>query len=391
VVLSGWARRVAAAPPRPAPPIAGPVAPAQASPGSFAGTAVSTSPFHATKVRTIHFATNRGHRARPGTPSGRFGDQLGDGVSYGSCPVNVPTERREPGKLPMPKRGAAGDPVREFFILGDAVRILDEDGFRDLARGADGGRDVLVYVHGFNTSFDFAVVRMAQVVEDLDFAGMPVVFSWPARAVAVPFAGDYSRDEANADRSYGALARVFRTLVEEQEARPADRRGKIHVVAHSLGNRVTMRALSILDTLLPTGAKPMGQIVLAAPDVSVEEFARLQPSIERRSERVSLYFNPNDRALWASFAKHGRERRAGNSAQFLRGLDNIDAARADTSLLGHGYWSDARAVLLDMRLLITKGWEPARRVPDVLRAFTRPQPYWAFPAERRFGPIPSPW
>jgi esterase/lipase superfamily enzyme len=339
------------------------------------------SPFLASKSRPVHFATNRNLLALGGTPSQRFGDQVGDGVRYGSCLVNIPIERKV-GTLSVPEPGEAADPARDFFIFGESVRFLDDAAFRGLIRGGDTGRDVLVYIHGFNTAFDFAVVRMAQVVEDLEFAGTPVVFSWPAHEVAVPWPSDYSQDEANAERSYGALARVFKTLVEEQEARPADRRGKIHVIAHSLGNRVTMRALSILDTLLPSGSKPMGQVVLAAPDVSTDDFARLLPTIQRRSERVSLYFNPNDQALWASYVRHGRERRAGNSAQFIRNLDNIDAANVDTTLLGHGYWSEARPVLQDLNLLIGMGWEPARRVPTVLQALTRPQPYWAFPLQR---------
>jgi esterase/lipase superfamily enzyme len=303
--------------------------------------------------------------------------------------VNIPKERK-PGELPLPKTGETADPSRHFLIVTDTVEFLDEAAFRLLIRGTDTGRDVLVYVHGFNTGFDFAVARMAQVVEDLEFSGLPVVFSWPAHAVDTPWPSDYTQDEANADHSYGALARVLKTLVEEQESRPADRRGKVHIIAHSLGNRVAMRAISILDTMLPAGSKPLGQVVLAAPDVSTAEFAQLQPSIERRSERVSLYFNPNDGALWASFAKHGRERRAGNSAQFLRGVDNIDAARANTDLLGHGYWAEASPVLMDLHLLITMGWEPARRVPKILRAFTSPKPYWAFPAQHSWWPFSSP-
>ena len=358
----------------------------RSAPAPQAPLAAPASPFRAWKTRPVHFATNRNLVALGGTPSQRFGDQVGDGVRYGSCTVNVPVERK-PGTLDLPGRGEAADPSRHFLILGETVRFLDDAAFRGLVRGADTGRDVLVYVHGFNTAFDFAVVRMAQVVEDLEFAGTPVVFSWPAHEVAVPWPSDYSQDEANAERSYGALARVFKTLVEEQEARPADRRGKIHVIAHSLGNRVTMRAFSILDTLLPAGSKPMGQVVLAAPDVSIEDFTQLQPTIERRSERVSLYFNPNDQALWASYIRHGRERRAGNSAQFLRNLDNIDAAQVETEILGHGYWSAARPVLQDLHLLITMGWEPARRVPTVLQAFTRPQPYWGFPAPPSYWPF----
>ncbi len=36
--------------------------------------------------------------------------------------------------------------------------------------------DALIFVHGFNTSFDDAAFRMAQIVWDLGYRGLPVLF-----------------------------------------------------------------------------------------------------------------------------------------------------------------------------------------------------------------------
>jgi esterase/lipase superfamily enzyme len=90
------------------------------------------------------------------------------------------------------------------------------EAFRDLARGAETRGDILIYIHGFNTTFDFAVLRLAQVVHDIQFSGVPVAFSWPSHGST----WSYDADEANALRSVEALAETLLTLVEAQAARP---------------------------------------------------------------------------------------------------------------------------------------------------------------------------
>ena len=54
--------------------------------------------------------------------------------------------------------------------------------------------DALVFVHGFNTSFDDAVLRHAQIVWDLQYTGLPVLFSWPSRESVL----DYVYDQQSA-------------------------------------------------------------------------------------------------------------------------------------------------------------------------------------------------
>ena len=50
----------------------------------------------------------------------------------------------------------------------------------------------LVFVHGFNTTFDNALFRTAQIAYDLKFDGAPFVYSWPSQG-QVGFQ-DYSYD-----------------------------------------------------------------------------------------------------------------------------------------------------------------------------------------------------
>jgi esterase/lipase superfamily enzyme len=41
--------------------------------------------------------------------------------------------------------------------------------------------DTLVFVHGFANSFEDAVFRNAQIVYDLDYQGLSVLYSWSSR------------------------------------------------------------------------------------------------------------------------------------------------------------------------------------------------------------------
>jgi esterase/lipase superfamily enzyme len=66
-------------------------------------------------------------------------------------------------------------------------RELDGDEFPRRARFARFrpdrvNRDILVFVHGFNTSFDEARSRAAQIVADTHFGGVAVLFAWPSRS-----------------------------------------------------------------------------------------------------------------------------------------------------------------------------------------------------------------
>ncbi|KAI5072800.1 hypothetical protein GOP47_0012906 [Adiantum capillus-veneris] len=41
-----------------------------------------------------------------------------------------------------------------------------------------GGSDVLIFIHGFDTNFDSAIKRTAQLKYDLNFPGAAIAYSW---------------------------------------------------------------------------------------------------------------------------------------------------------------------------------------------------------------------
>jgi hypothetical protein len=55
------------------------------------------------------------------------------------------------------------------------------------------------------------------------------------------------------------------------------------------------------------------------------------------------------------------------------GLESIDASSVDKGLLGHGYWSDQRTLITDLRSVLQLGLGPKDRGLDQIGR------YWAFP------------
>jgi esterase/lipase superfamily enzyme len=125
--------------------------------------------------------------------------------------IGAPPDHRI-GQLERPSIGAP-DPSKHFALM--SRRALDEGAFlAELASHLSGrvgsNRDVLLYVHGFNTGYDEARFRLAQIVEDGRFGGVPVLFAWPSTNNLL----DYGAAKENATISRDALAKLIRQLME---------------------------------------------------------------------------------------------------------------------------------------------------------------------------------
>jgi len=91
------------------------------------------------------------------------------------------------------------------------VSALDADAWRaQIAKRAIGldNPGILVFIHGYNSSFADAARRAAQLSYDLNFAGAPVLFSWPSRAEVI----GYTVDEQNAEWSVSDMKTVLASL-----------------------------------------------------------------------------------------------------------------------------------------------------------------------------------
>ncbi len=308
---------------------------------------------------TVFYGTDR-QRTGSLEPAERYGSGRGP-LEVGTCEVTIPVDH-EPGELESPSWFERPDPAKHILLL--SVTPKSRSLFAgELAQGvaADLGREALVFVHGYNVSFENAARRTAQMASDLDFRGAAVMYSWPSQADLAK----YPVDEANIRWTVPHL-REFLDLVARQSGAQ-----RIHLIAHSMGNRAMTEVLlryAAEESLAPGSAPRFNQIALVAPDVDADVFREdIAPRIRPISERVTLYASANDKALKVSKGVHGHPRAGDLSSGIVvsTGVETIDASNVDTSLLaaidlGHSYFAEQPTVIEDLKQLLA-GRSPTER------------------------------
>ncbi len=272
----------------------------------------------------------------------------------------------------------AEDPNKHFTI--EEIKKLTTEEFLRLVRerlaGSERFKDhALVFVHGFNTSFDNALYRTAQIAYDLKFDGAAFAYSWPSGGAVASYT--YDRESAEAAEPY---LRNFLALVIKESGAKA-----ISVIAHSMGNQPLLEVMKELKSSAPEGVV-IDQIILAAPDVDADNFANLARGIEGFAKGVTLYAASNDRALIIS-RNFWQNPRAGdvtaNGPMILSGIDSIDitAASTDVFALNHSGYAENNDLLQDIGKLIQNGVRPPDvRFPSLKRINTDRGDYWRYTA-----------
>ncbi|MDQ3058318.1 MAG: alpha/beta fold hydrolase [Pseudomonadota bacterium] len=263
-------------------------------------------------------------------------------LNYGTCEVLVPKSHQ---------KGSIGGTYYERLqgidaplVFTHATRLAQDKFWNDLTLNlkAINTRDkvVLVFIHGFNNSFEDAAIRTAQLWVDLGLNGIPAFFSWPSRNKVMA----YTADEATIDYSEKFLEQFLLDL--RSQVGPAQ---PIHLIAHSMGNRALLRVANKVKDKLR-----FGQIILAAPDVDMDVFRELSSAYSHISERTTLYVSTKDVPVRFSKEIH-HINRVGSPPKFIRaeGIDTVEVM-ADRGLLelGHSYFAEFIPTLLDMESLI---------------------------------------
>jgi esterase/lipase superfamily enzyme len=260
--------------------------------------------------------------------------------------VSVPPGHK-PGVIERASFGS--DNPASHFMLG-VNRPLDEASFKiqvaaQLSGRVGVARDILVFVHGFNTSYDEARLRLAQVVTDSNFTGVPLVFTWPSRSAML----QYVSDKESATASRDNLERLLRDLAAVPGV------GRVHVLAHSMGTWLAMEALrqnAIAGHADLDGH--IGEVMLASPDIDLDVF-RNQMARLGHVTRVSVFAANDDRALSISSTLAGSRTRLGtldlsNTQQREEigrlGVRVYDLSNLDVSdMLRHGNYAEAPLVV----------------------------------------------
>jgi esterase/lipase superfamily enzyme len=340
------------------------------------------------KQNELGFATVRvfygTNRARTGDlkPSQFYGKARGE-LEYGYLDVTIPRTHQE-AQLETEPRWVEytflADPaaLRAQYVLLDKVSPLETREFvRALHQQISESRfkDVFIFVHGFNNTFEDAARRTAQMAYDLDFDGTPMLYSWPSQGSATA----YAIDEAAVGISGRRLADFMDTVVAQSGAQ------RIHLIAHSMGNRALIEALqTYLAKRAPDNRQHIfGQIVFTAPDVDRDYFTDAIQSLTGSAERITLYASDNDYALRSSQFLHGAPRAgtAGDVILKLAGVDSIDMSSVPADSLGHSYFAANSGAIYDIFRLLWRGDPPPQRCGMSNRKAAAAFTIWWFDAE----------
>lgn len=302
----------------------------------------------------VHYATNRAWsgRAEPDAFSGDRGTEL----LHGTADVSIP-RHRDLGSIPRPtwwRLEFREDPDKHVIVKGlDPLSREDAVDSMRATIAESPMRQVLLFVHGYNSSFADALRRTAQLAYDLDFGGLPFCFSWPSTDKM----GDYDEDGERIDWAVPDLVKTL-TLIRRETGAEC-----IHLIAYSMGARAVADALDEIarDPATP-GEAPIRQTLLAAPDIDAGIMGNMAARLVSSAERVTIYASSRDKALAAAKVKYGFTRAGllGQEPFIYDGIDTIDASGADLSFLGHSAIS-ASSVLSDMYQLVQHGQPPDDR------------------------------
>lgn len=164
--------------------------------------------------------------------------------------------------------------------------------------------DLVVVVHGYNTTVADAANARRQIGAGLRAAGFPALvigFDWPSEGVALA----YMEDRFDARETSMLLVKAG--IVPLAKAMAADCDIRVHVLAHSMGCFVVREAFALADEgRLGERTWGVAQVAFVAGDVSAGSMSigdvRTQ-SLYRRAHRVTNYFSGFDEVLQISNAK----------------------------------------------------------------------------------------
>ncbi|TWF47831.1 alpha/beta hydrolase [Neorhizobium alkalisoli] len=264
--------------------------------------------------------------------------------------VSIPAKRPE-GTVQWPKR-MPPDPATDFAVT--RVRQIDSipEGRAWFRQHIEGGH-ALVFIHGFNNTYEDSVFRLAQIVHDSKMRATPILFTWPSRASL--FGYEYDKESTNYSRT--ALEQSLRLLAKDPNVKD------ITVLAHSMGTWLAMEALRQMGIRDGHVDAKINNVILASPDIDIQVFAKQYAEMGAPKPKFTIFMSQDDRALAASSFITGRVARLGGIDPTIEpyrsrleraGITAIDLTKVKTDdNLHHGKFAQSPEIvqLIGQRLM----------------------------------------
>jgi len=320
----------------------------------------------------VFFLTTREDTGEPVRLEERYTANRGR-VAFGLAMVAIdPRGSLSRFASPQPNHVLEQSSLQRNREIQQLAGISEADFIRDLARyRSDSGppQEVLVFIHGYKRTFADCISNAAHLRHELAFPGPVIAFSWPSTNSI----SGYLADIENLDWSEPALSDLIRLVSRSFPG------ARIHLIAHSLGNRALINTLSELVRAQPDlSGSSIGEIVFMAPDFDREIFINsIAGQLAAIPARKTLYVSAEDFPLMTS-ARLFQYPRLGDSSEgipVVPGVETVDVSDAISLFNGHGYYETDPATIEDLYHLVREG-QGARQRSHLVEVGTENGPYW---------------
>lgn len=272
---------------------------------------------------SLLYGTNRGPKKTGDNFYGKSPLPAGSNTRLGEVVVSIPNAHQIGSDIKGADRPVENNETKYrkkvYAIWGgaDGPLELTEDQFINFARHkvkgvAEAKKTALVFVHGFNVTFESAAYNTAQLKTDLNVKGPAFFFSWPSNGETLQYVNDQKDADFSAENLANFLLLVKKSVGEETS---------LSIIAHSMGHRVVGQAFEIIRRENPDTKPIFENGIFASADLDENLFAKWivgHPDSPKLVKQPILYVTDDDRALNLSegllFSKcddHDRKYRVG--------------------------------------------------------------------------------
>ena len=328
-------------------------------------------------VPILYVTTRREVRGADGSISFNIDPSKNNKMYYGISSWIVPNDRSDEYK--RRSRYAAIDaqnlfkraPYRTRF-RAQGISPLTKDEFFQILRNNKGEMDIVLFVHGYNSTFDNATRHAAQFAYDTKFPGIPIIYSWRSHGEFESYVADLGNQMIDCTPFVDLLSDITSIMGSGRNVR---------IVAHSMGSELIFSALtSCVNSGRTYSGQALAEIVLAAPDISTGSFTEYADKFSDKADRVTLYVSSNDKALsyaakilWAGNERLGSVRWLQVIQPEIQTVDTSNLRNSD--IIGHAYIFQHPRVIRDAEEILHEGLEPDCRTWPI-RRYQNDLPYW---------------
>ncbi|KAI9030238.1 hypothetical protein DFJ74DRAFT_655959 [Hyaloraphidium curvatum] len=311
------------------------------------------------------------------------------GISWGVAMIECSAAGRFFRNLPsitLGLRPSLPSGTHETHLRETIIPFL-RTGLRHLVTdpGAGDGRDAIIYIHGLKQSLGNSAAKLAQFVILAAFPATKYAlwcFDWPGGSV---FSFNRTREESGSEQTERELEEFLRALIGAGYRR-------FHIIAHSMGTRVTTNlarhgggALSrlfkerddsstgYLEVRSDAPKAELVSVILINPEIVLNDFVYNRfPSLHRFCKSITIYADRNDRALLTAETLGG-EATLGRSPHLVLCRDALGRPRyldcdvidnthleANINVIRHAYFALNPMLVDDIKGIIDDGLCRAR-------------------------------